>query len=112
MSRNTLLSVAALPVLLILLFSLTTFLYGNPGFKVDKTQHALWISQVTDTRINPVQTNDLIIAVNNIPYSKVLGHLVLQTTNPGSINTITLLRKGQQITLPVKNIQLPQADHH
>ncbi len=103
MSRNKLLTGAALPLLLTLFFSLAAFLYGNPGFKVDKSQHGLWISQVTNSQLNPVQSGDLIIAVNKIPYSKVLGHLILQTT-PSTSNTITLLRKGQQITFPLTTI--------
>lgn len=104
MSRNRLLSGAALPLLFTLFFSLAAFLSGNPGFKVDKSQHGLWISQVTNSQLNPVQGGDLIIAVNNIPYSKVLGHLILQTTTSKSTNTVTLLRKGQQITFPLKTI--------
>ncbi|MBU1234836.1 MAG: hypothetical protein KKC77_18240, partial [Proteobacteria bacterium] len=105
MSKNRLLSGTALPLFFTLFFALSAFLYGNPGFKVDKTQHGLRISQVTNSQLNPVHTDDLIIAVNTIPYPKVLGQLVLQTrTPPDTKNTITLMRKGQQITLPLKTI--------
>lgn len=103
MSKNRLLIGVALPLFVTVFFAIAAFLYGNPGFKVDKTQHGLRISQVTDGQLNPVQAGDLIIAVNTILYPKVLGQLVLQTTTPPDTkNTITLLRKGQQISLPLK----------
>jgi hypothetical protein len=74
MSRKILLSAIIIPLALTLLFSVASFFYGNPGFKVDKTQNGLWVSQITDRQLNPVQTGDLIVAVNSISYPKVLGH--------------------------------------
>lgn len=103
MSRKILLSAITIPLVFTLYFSTAAFLQGSPGFKVDKTQNGLWISQVADSQLNAVQTGDLIIAVNSIPYSKVLGHLVLQD-DPSPTNTITVLRNGQQLTLALKTI--------
>ncbi len=101
MSRKLLISVIAIPLVLTLFFSVSAFLQGNPGFKVDKTQNGLWVSQITDSQYNAVEIGDLIVAVNSIPYARVLGNLVLQD-NPSPSKTITLLRNGKQLTLPVK----------
>jgi signal transduction histidine kinase len=103
MSRKILLSAITIPIILTLFFSAAAFLNGSPGFKVDKAQKGLWVSQITDSQRNAVQTGDLIIAVNSIPYAKVLGHLVLQD-EPSPLKTITLLRNGKQLTLSLKTI--------
>lgn len=101
MSQKTLLSAASIPLILTLLFSAAAFLQGNPGFKVDKTQSGLWVSQITDSQLNPLQKGDLIVAVNTIPYPKVLGQLVLQEESK-TINSITLLRDTERLTLPLQ----------
>ena len=96
------LPVAAFPVLLALLFMLFGFALGNPGFKLDKTQHGLRVSEVYE-HINPVHSGDLIVAINGLSYGQTLGFLFAwpQQPSPGSF---TLDRNGERITLPLKTI--------
>ncbi len=101
MSHIKTLSLAALPILLALFFSANAFLQGNPGFRVDKTQNGLWISHITNKRLNDVKESDLIVAVDGIPYSAVLGQLILQKT-PDKNKSITVLRNGKKFNLTLK----------
>ncbi len=87
------------------LFSISAFKYGTPGFRVDKTQHGLYISQVLN-HINPVQPGDLIVKINGLPYTKVLGLLLLGSVpeNHQQVkSTITVRRRGRSVTFtPVR----------
>jgi len=83
---------AVVPLLATCIFSLAAFRYGSPGFRVDKTQHGLYISKVLIDQ-NPVQPGDLIVAVNGMPYTKVLGLFLLNApSGQGSTTSVTLLR--------------------
>lgn len=55
---------------------IAAFRYGTPGFRVDKTQHGLYVSKVA-AHNNPVQLGDLIIKINGLPYTEILGLLIL-----------------------------------
>ncbi len=101
MSRKTLLSIVTIPLFLTLFFSVSIFLYGTPGFKVDKTQSGLWVSHITGKQHTSVQLGDLIVAINTIPYPKVLGQLVLQEDS-SSKKSITLQRNEETVTLPLQ----------
>ena len=95
------LTVASLPLLLALFFSTIAFQQGTPGFKVDKTQHGLRVSQITDSHNHLVQAGDLIIAVNAVPYSRVLGQIFLRDDSDGS-NSLTILRNKKRITVQLQ----------
>jgi len=83
---------AVVPLLATFIFSFAAFRYGSPGFRVDKTQHGLYISKVSSDQ-NPVQPGDLIVALNDMPYSRVLGLLLLGSpSGQGSTVSVTVLR--------------------
>lgn len=103
MPRKILLSTLVIPILIVLVFFTSVFLNGITGFKVDKSHNGLRICEVTENQLNSVQNGDLIIAINSIPYSKILGQLVLQE-KPSSTKTITVQRNDQYLTLPLTTI--------
>jgi signal transduction histidine kinase len=90
---------AAVPVLITLFFIVSAFVLGNPGFKVDKTQHGLKVSQTLEN-LNPVQPGDIIIAVNGLPCYQVFGYLLTLPEQPEH-QTFTLVHDGQ-----IKNVLL------
>lgn len=103
MSRKILPSILSIPILITLIFFTSVFLNGNHGFNVDKSKNGLWVSEITESQLNSVQTGDLIVAINSIPYSKILGQLVLQE-KPSSTKTITVLRNDQHLTFPLTTV--------
>ncbi|HHB77491.1 MAG TPA: GAF domain-containing protein, partial [Desulfobulbus sp.] len=98
-NRKYLLLLAGIPLLLTLFFSWSAFHYGTPGFRVDKTQHGLHVSTVFQPH-SPVRVGDLIIAVNNEPYTQILGHLLLKPISFRQYpNSITVQRNGETLTV-------------
>ncbi len=97
-------SVAIIPLLTLLFFILSAFYHGNPGFKLDKTQNGLLISEV-DTHFNPVQKGDLIVALHGVSYSEVLGWLLVQSEYSDD-PVITFRRDGNEFSIAVKTIPL------
>jgi len=97
-----------LPLSLLLLFSCLALVSGSPGFRVDKIPEGLLVSQVIRP-LNPVRKGDLIVAVDGIPYDRLLAALV---TGPRGLQppaTITLLRGGERIRLGLRLAPLPPA---
>jgi|GEM_PF-881690 len=96
--KKFLFSLALVPLLITCLFSVAAFKFGTPGFRVDKTQQGLHVSEIV-LQPNPIQVGDLITAFNDIPYSRVLGLLLLESppgqSQPG---TITVLRGNRTFT--------------
>lgn len=85
---------ALLPLVTLFIFSFTAFQHGTSGFQVDKTQQGLLVSKVL-YEINPVQEGDLIVAINGLSYSRILGLLLLpspQNAEP----SVTVLRDKQR----------------
>ena len=99
--RKRFLLLIAVPLLAMYVFSFTAFKYGTPGFRVDKTGQGLRISKVLSGE-NPVEVGDVIIAINGLQYSRVLGLLLLDPANKTISPSITLLRDKQVFTfIPV-----------
>ncbi|MBW1635286.1 MAG: hypothetical protein JRJ68_03325 [Deltaproteobacteria bacterium] len=71
---------AGVPFCLVLYFTVSSFLFGNPGFSVDKTQHGLRIARI-HKKLNPVQVDDLIIEIDRVPYDRVLRGFLLKSAN-------------------------------
>jgi len=95
LQRRSLVLLIVIPLLSTGLFSRAAFKYGSPGFRVDKTQHGLYISDVSDTT-QGIQPGDLIIAINGLPYARVLGQVCLRGDARGSATTTITLRRGRQ----------------
>ncbi len=91
---------AAVPILIALFFIVSAFVSGNPGFKVDKTQHGLKISKTLEN-LNPVQPGDKIIAVNGLSYYQILGYLLTRPDQPRQ-QTFTLIHEGLVKTVPLR----------
>lgn len=92
-------SIIAIPLITLLFFLLAAFSQGNPGFKVDKTQHGLLASKITSGQ-NQVQEGDLIINLSEVPYSKVLCSLFIPHLHRET-REITLLRDGKTQTIKI-----------
>ena len=92
--RQYLLLLAIVPLLTTCIFSWAIFRYGSPGFRVDKTRYGLYISKVLNEK-NPVQSGDLIVAINGLPYRKVLGLLLISPSWQSSALSVTVLRDQQ-----------------
>ncbi len=88
------------PILAVCIFSFAAFRFGTPGFRVDKTQQGLYVSEVTG-RQNPVRRGDFIVRIGGRSYSEVLGSLLLSSSHgaASSGTTITVRRNGREITL-------------
>ncbi len=95
-----LLPVAIIPVLLVLFFVVSAFTLGNPGFKLDKTQHGLRVSDVYETT-NPVQSGDLIVTVNGLSYGQILGFLFSRSALSDAAS-FTLIRGDRELALPLE----------
>ncbi len=93
---------AVVPLLFVLFFVVYAFFQGNPGFSVDKTQHGLRVSRIVEN-LNPVQTGDIIIAVNGVAYEQLLGGLFTKSENLKN-PTITLLRDSKERTFSLHTI--------
>ncbi len=96
--RQYLVLLTLVPLLAVCIFSWAAFRSGSPGFRVDKTQHGLYISEVFNHK-NPVKNGDLIVAVNGRPYTQVLGLLLIHTGGRQSSRaSITVRRGGETFT--------------
>ncbi len=100
------------PLLAMCIFSIAAFRDGTPGFRVDKTQHGLYVSKVI-ARNNPVQPGDLIVKINGVPYTRILGLLILGSSqnDQQTRHTITLERNGQEITFTSMSIPVTWPDY-
>ncbi|MFW8600529.1 ATP-binding protein [Desulfobacterota bacterium M19] len=91
----------AVPLLAVFIFSFAAFRFGSPGFKVDKTQQGLYVSEVSE-HPNPVRRGDFIVGIGGRSYSEVLG-LLLSGSSHGAVqesgNTIVVRRNDREITL-------------
>ncbi len=94
--RRSLLLLIVVPMLSTCLFSVAAFQYGSPGFRVDKTQHGLHISDVSSAT-REVRPGDLIVAIHGVAYGRVLGQLCLHSspTSHPAPPTITV-RRGDE----------------
>ncbi len=112
-ARKYLFILIIVPILTACLFTSAAFRYGTPGFRVDKTQHGLYISKVF-TQINPVRPGDLIVKINGLPYTKILGVLLLGSA-PGNHqqaeSTITVRRNGQLIRFTTTSAPITWPDY-
>jgi len=89
------------------------FLQGNTGLKMDKTQNALLISDVTQN-INPVKKNDIIVSMHGLSYHEFLGLFVSGVFKKKSVSidnrakkkpgTMTILRGSKRIEIPIRTI--------
>ncbi len=89
-----------LPLLMVCIFSGSVFFYQSPGFRVDKTQYGLRISEIHDS-INPVLKNDLIIGINGLEYNHVLSSALTGAAVQDNRSSIRVLRENRQIDIPV-----------
>jgi len=105
--RKYLVLLLLVPLLATGIFSIAAFRYGTPGFRVDKTQHGLYVSKVA-AHNNPIQLGDLIIKINGLPYTEILGLLILGSPHgqQQTGHTITLLRNRQAVTFTPLRIPL------
>ncbi len=104
--RNYLVLLITIPLLTLFFFSMAVFQYGSPGFQVDKTRHGLLVSNIFAGH-NPVLPGDLIIAINNVPYTKVLGSLLIKLPDQRySKASITIKRNRQTFTFTPNIIQI------
>ena len=87
-----------LPLGLTLWYSSAAFRFGTPGFHLDKTQQGLHISRVF-VSLNPVRSGDFIVAINGLPYKKILGFLVLDQTASNFHPSLTINRNGQALQI-------------
>lgn len=90
------------PVITVLIFINAAFIQGNVGFKIDKTQKGLLISNLQSS-VNPVMEKDLLVSINGLSHHEILGNLILQhpEKSPG---TLTVNRDGQILNFPLKTI--------
>ncbi|MDA3916905.1 MAG: ATP-binding protein [Deltaproteobacteria bacterium] len=86
----------------VIFFITSAFMYGNTGFKIDKTQKGMLISKITKP-VNQLELNDLIISAHGIPYHEILG-FCLTIPHAKSPGTITVLRDSKEINFSLKTI--------
>ena len=98
-------TLVALPLFLFLLFTSGAFHQGNPGFRIDKTQRGLLISHIFSP-VNPVEENDLIVAIDGINYNQMLGSLLISGAVRSQHKTVTVLRGEKRYSFPLKTIPL------
>ncbi len=94
------------PLSVLAFFSWLALVSGSPGFRVDKTQDGLLVSQVTGA-LNPVRPGDVIVAVDDIPYHRMLSALLAGPRGLRQPSVITVSRNGEQIRLPLRLAPVP-----
>ncbi len=108
--RRYLMVLLIVPILAACIFSIAAFRYGMPGFRVDKTRHGLYISKVA-AHNSSVQPGDLIVKIDSVPYTEILGSLILDSSrnDQKTGHTITLDRNGHEVTItsPVMPVTWP-----
>ncbi len=94
----------AVPATAVILFLASALYQGDVGFKVDKTQRGLFVSRILSS-INPVQKGDRIVAIQAVPYQRVLGYLLFPCARENKL-TVTVERNGTRFTTVVHTIPL------
>ncbi len=94
--KNLFFVIIAIPLLMLFIFSFAAFQHGVPGFRVDKSQQGLRVASVVHD-INPVQTGDVVVAINGLPYARVLGLLLLPSSTQLVPPSVTVLRGEETI---------------
>ena len=90
----------AVPIVAVCFFVSAAFYQGDAGFRVDKTQRGLLISDISQAT-NPVQKGDLIIAIDGVEYERILGFLLFPTekSQPG---VVKIMRGSEQLSFQVQ----------